>query len=41
MYVERRGAITSLAIAVGACVVIYLVFELFLHVPLPTGLLGV
>ena len=41
VYVERRGAITSLAIAVGACVVIYLVFELFLHVPLPTGLLGV
>jgi len=39
--VERRKPVTSLLIAVGACVLIYLVFELFLRVPLPTGLLGI
>jgi hypothetical protein len=41
VFVEQRKPATALIIAVGACLVIYLVFELFLRVPLPTGLLGV
>jgi putative tricarboxylic transport membrane protein len=41
VWVERRKPASSLLIAVGACLVIYLVFELFLRVPLPTGLLGI
>ena len=41
VWVEQRKPATALLIAVGACLVIYLVFELFLRVPLPTGLLGV
>ena len=40
-WVERRRLLSSLAITVGAVVFIYLVFVVFLRVPLPQGLLGV
>jgi putative tricarboxylic transport membrane protein len=40
-WVERRRLLSSLAITVGAVAFIYLVFVVFLRVPLPQGLLGV
>jgi putative tricarboxylic transport membrane protein len=39
--VERRRPVPSLAIAVCAVAVAHAVFGLFLHVPLPGGLLGI
>lgn len=41
IWVERRRPAGSLVIAVAASAVIYLVFELFLRVPLPQGVLGI
>lgn len=41
VWLERRGVVASLAVAVGACALIYVVFELFLRVPLPPGLIGI
>jgi hypothetical protein len=41
VWVERRRVVGSLVITVSACALIYLVFELFLRVPLPQGLLGI
>lgn len=40
VWVERRGIVGSLAVTVGACVLIYVVFVVFLRVPLPQGVLG-
>jgi putative tricarboxylic transport membrane protein len=40
-FVEKRKPLGSAIVAVAACTFIYLVFELFLGVPLPQGLLGV
>jgi putative tricarboxylic transport membrane protein len=40
-WVERRRLLSSLAITVSAVVFIYLVFVVFLRVPLPQGLLGI
>lgn len=39
-WVERRRVLSSLALTVAACAVIYAVFVVFLRVPLPPGLLG-
>jgi hypothetical protein len=39
-WVERRRVLPSVAVAVGACVFIYLVFVTFLRVPVPVGVLG-
>jgi hypothetical protein len=41
VWLERRGVVVSLAVTVGACALIYVVFELFLRVPLPPGLIGI
>jgi hypothetical protein len=40
-WVERRRPVSSLVITVGAVAFIYLVFVVFLRVPLPQGLLGI
>jgi putative tricarboxylic transport membrane protein len=40
-WVERRRLLSSLVITVAAVAFIYLVFVVFLRVPLPQGLLGV
>jgi putative tricarboxylic transport membrane protein len=40
-WVERRRLLSSLVITVSAVVFIYVVFVVFLRVPLPQGLLGV
>jgi putative tricarboxylic transport membrane protein len=37
--VEKRRPVPSALVALAACVFVYLVFELFLRVPLPRGLL--
>lgn len=38
-FVEKRKLLPSLLVAAGACLVVYLVFEVLLRVPLPHGLL--
>lgn len=40
-WVERRRIVSAATITAGACAFIYLVFVLFLRVPLPQGLLGI
>lgn len=39
--VERRGLLPSAALAVGATAAVWLLFERFLAVPLPIGVLGI
>jgi putative tricarboxylic transport membrane protein len=40
-WVERRRVVPSVAMTIGACAVVYVVFVVFLRVPLPPGLLGI
>jgi hypothetical protein len=39
--VERRSWISSAIVSFAVVAAIYVVFVLFLHVPLPTGLIGI
>ena len=41
VFVERRAWISSLIVSVVALGVAYLIFGVFLRVPLPQGLLGI
>lgn len=40
LWVERRKLLPSVAVSVGACAFVYLVFVWFMQIPLPTGVFG-
>ena len=40
LWVERRKLLPSIAVSVGACAFVYLVFVWFMGIPLPTGVFG-